>query len=128
MNRNKKREKRDKLRKENSKWPDKLIEIPMELWPDKAEGRLKMFRSKSFFLQVYQEQEGLRLSINRTTVDSALKWQQDISWEELQDMKRQAGYGGHLAVEVYPADSNVVNVANMRHLWIVKGLSVGWKR
>lgn len=42
-----------------------------------------------------------------------------ISWDELQELKRQAGFGDRWAVEVYPADESVVNVANMRHLWLM---------
>lgn len=42
-----------------------------------------------------------------------------ITWDDLQWIKRAAGYGDREAVEVYPLDDDVVNVANMRHLWIL---------
>lgn len=35
------------------------------------------------------------------------------------DIKRQLGYGDFDAVEVYPKDNDVVNVANIRHLFIL---------
>lgn len=66
----------------------------------------------------------VRLSINRAAINSSGGWQQDITWEELQRLKREAGYGDHDAVEIFPADADVVNVANMRHLWIVAGGSM----
>ena len=34
---------------------------------------------------------------------------------------KRRGCGARDAVEVYPADADVVNVANMRHLWLVAG-------
>ena len=44
-----------------------------------------------------------------------------------QEAKRR-GCGARDAVEVYPADADVVNVANMRHLWLVAGeLAFKWK-
>lgn len=42
-----------------------------------------------------------------------------ISWDDLQWIKGAAGYRDREAVEVYPRDGDVVNVANMRHLWIL---------
>jgi len=41
-----------------------------------------------------------------------------ITWEELQSLKDQSGYGNCCAVEIYPPNKDIVNVANMRHLWI----------
>jgi hypothetical protein len=34
-----------------------------------------------------------------------------------------------MAVEVYPKDSDIVNVANMRHLWLVDDkTNIGWRK
>ena len=56
------------------------------------------------------------------------RWKDDITWDELQEIKRQAGYGNQMAVEIYPDDLDIVNVANMRHLWILdEPLPIGWK-
>jgi hypothetical protein len=43
-----------------------------------------------------------------------------IGWDDLQRLKGEAGYGEYCAVEIYPPDADVVNVANMRHLFILK--------
>lgn len=42
-----------------------------------------------------------------------------IPWDDLQVMKRLAGYGDDYAIEVYPADRDIVNDANIRHLWVL---------
>jgi len=72
----------------------------------------------------------VRLSVLRTSLDTAGGWQQDITWEELQRLKREAGYGDHDAVEVFPPDADVVNVANIRHLWILEPghLPFAWRK
>lgn len=59
------------------------------------------------------------MSVCRTSMRQG-RWVDGISWDDLQRLKREAGYGESDAVEVYPADSDVVNVANMRHLWILE--------
>lgn len=34
-----------------------------------------------------------------------------------------------MAVEIYPAERDIVNVANMRHLWVLpERLPFGWRR
>ena len=126
MNRKEKREKLKQLERENSQYPDELIGVPKSEWPSESPGRIMVLRSKTFLLQVYKENGAIRLSINRTVVDHNMKWKERISWEQLQELKRQAGYGDQLAVEIYPCDKDVVNVANMRHLWIIEGLKAGW--
>lgn len=42
-----------------------------------------------------------------------------ISWDDLAWLKDAAGYADREAVELYPRTGDVVNVANMRHLWIL---------
>lgn len=42
-----------------------------------------------------------------------------ITWSELQEIKN-ALYGNESqALEVYPKESNLVNYANVRHIWII---------
>ena len=72
----------------------------------------------------------VRLSINRTTLGANGRWDENITWDDLQRLKREAGYGDKDAVEVFPADVDVVNVANMRHLWVFVGnyrLPFAWR-
>jgi len=42
-----------------------------------------------------------------------------LSWDELQDVKREAGFGESAAVEVYPPDDEIVDEVRMRHLWVL---------
>mgnify|MGYP001611697393 FL=1 len=69
-----------------------------------------------------------RLSINRTA-RAARSWADGIPWDDLQRLKREAGYGHLDAVEVYPADEDLVCVAPMRHLWVLDGpLPFAWRK
>jgi hypothetical protein len=105
------------------KYPAHLIPVPREEWPDESSiGRIRLLRSRDYLVQVFTEYYPfvvVRLSINRTQITTNGGWKQDIPWEDLQRLKSEAGYGEFDAVEVYPADKDVVNVANMRHLWVL---------
>ena len=113
---------------ENRSWPAALIQVPREQWPITSEKVIEAWRSRNFFVAVYRERDGIeRLSINRTTATKK-SWADGISWEELQRLKRECGRGDLDAVEIFPADSDVVNVANMRHLWVLpERLSFAWR-
>lgn len=81
---------------------------------------VEVWRSKKFLAVLWREQSGaMRLSVNRTTIQLNGKWEDRITWDELMQVKREMGLGETHAIEIYPADSCVVNVANMRHLWIL---------
>ncbi len=52
-----------------------------------------------------------------------------LVWDELQRIKSECGYGNTDAIEIYPADDDVVNVANMRHLWILDSrIPFAWRK
>lgn len=80
-------------------------------------------------VQQYDEPNGvIRLSINSTTRQGR-RWADGLTWDTLQDIKSACGYGDRDAVEVYPPRIDEVNVANMRHLWILPvPLSFVWRR
>lgn len=45
--------------------------------------------------------------------------QRNLSWEEMQEIKdREAGKEA-LAIEVFPPHNEIVNVHNVRHLWVI---------
>lgn len=122
---------RAKLADGNRQYPVALVKLPRESWPsDTVERRIAVWRSRGFLVQAVQESDGIvRLSINRTAVKSDFGWEEGISWDELQRLKAEAGYGDRFAVEIYPADSEVVNVANLRHLWILpEAPAFAWRR
>lgn len=129
MPRNERRAVAKQLQRDNSRYPEKLAEVPRMDWPEGAPSNLlQAWRSRDFLAQLYQNDGFIRLSINRTSLASNGRWKDEISWEELQRLKSEAGFGDCDAVEVYPRDVDVVNVANMRHLWIFfEPLEFAWR-
>lgn len=126
------KQQRRRLREENAKWPPHPVSVPAELWPNTFTEieRVAVWRSKHFVIQLFAEVDGAqRLTISRPEMKGDGTWRDDISWDELQRIKSQIGLGDRDAVEIYPADQDVVNVANMRHLWLVKEpLPFQWRR
>lgn len=105
------------MAKENAKWPHQLQPIPREHWPCERPDLLEVWRSRGFLVQVYAEKfDHLRLTICRTT-HAGDSWGAAITWDELMQLKRECGRGDRDALELFPADADVVNVANMRHLF-----------
>lgn len=120
------------LQQENSKWPVQLKEWPRQEWPQPNPKVLRCLRSRGFLVQEYPANEPaiVRLSINRTSITPGGDWNQEITWVELQRIKHEAGYGDCDAVEVFPPEADVVNVANMRHLWVLPAntLTFAWRK
>jgi hypothetical protein len=123
-----------------AKRPERLTPIPPDRLPPvfKHEVRLGAWESRNYLAQLYEAPpfNGTtcqRLSVCRYPVvkegrwGGGFVWEDVFGWEELQAIKRELGFGAAYAIEVYPADENVVNLANTRHLWIfAEALPVGW--
>lgn len=111
------------MRAESAAFPAELVEIPRHKWaPEQRAAReiKRVLRNNGFLVQVFEDGGTLRLTVQRTEWDAKVDcWRAGITWDELQDLKRQAGYGDRCAVELYPPDDKVVNVANLRHLWLL---------
>ncbi|HSH41647.1 MAG TPA: hypothetical protein VK973_05920 [Arenicellales bacterium] len=120
------------LAEDNRRWPRKLVEVEYGAWPEEVRGHprppQRVLRSRDFFVQVFAEtywdndgerRRAARLSICRTRIDGQGNWKEGITWDELQRLKAEAGYGEYQAVEIFPPDRALVNVSNMRHLWIL---------
>lgn len=123
-------------RKENKAMPKHLVEIE---WRDTdgaheaiENGLIEAWRSRDFLVQVYDKGESnvLRMTVSRTESDVRGNWKSSITWDELQRCKREIGRGHLEGFEVFPAEGEVVNVANMRHVWIFKSgaLPFGFNR
>lgn len=118
------RETRREIDRQNAKWPDYLIRL--ENWgdvPHIPKHLVDVWRSKHYLVQVYRGEHPLveaRISVSRTCIQDDGKWVDGIGWDNLQRIKRECGFGAFDAVEVFPSDSDIVNVANMRHLWVMK--------
>ncbi len=124
------RETRRQLERENAKRPAVLAMVPSKQWPVAQHDpkRLEVWVSREYLVQVFAEGDGVqRISANRTTARSDGRWDDGMTWDEMQAIKRQIGRGDLYAVEIYPRDRDVVNVANMRHIWVLpEPLMIGW--
>lgn len=123
------RQQRRLLAKHNAKRPASLSEVPRDQWPaSPPAGLQRVWHSRDYLVQQYGEECGVRLSVCRTSMEGS-RWVDGLTWDELQAIKQAVGYGQLWAAECYPPDEAVVNVANMRHLWILPGPpAFGWNR
>lgn len=126
LNRNDRR----RLQAENLKQPSVLRQIPEAEWPAHYDFTLReVWRSKHYLVQVIDEPNGfIRLSVCRTN-HNGTGWCDAITWDELQRVKREVGLGERDALELFPADRDLVNVANFRHLWVTpQPVSFAWRK
>lgn len=91
---------------------------------------VKAYRNKCFLITIYKEQFAIRLSINKIEINKkGTRWQDGITWDEIQNIKNKLGYRDMCALEVYPPEDDKVDVANIRHIFIVKNAPpFMWKR
>lgn len=104
----------------------------LELYPIRTSRKPapdELWRSRTFMVQIYYLPDGIvRMTVHRTEVVGG-KWKAGISWDQLQRLKRECGRGHLEAVEVFPPDDQVVNVSNMRHLFVLpERLPFSWRR
>ena len=120
--------KRDRVRRalaaRNAAQPDGLTKVPAHEWPRTIpNGLIEVWRSKTLLVQIYSSENSeamLRLSVCRTSLATGgNRWADGLSWDDLQAAKSAVGLGRFCAVEIYPPDGCTVNVANMRHLWLL---------
>lgn len=119
------RERRRQMERENNRRPLYLEGIRRDEWPDglahHPRAPFAVWRSRHYLVQFYKEPApGCigRLSILRTSLHGD-RWADNIPWDGMQRLKAEAGFGEAWGVEVFPADREVVNVANIRHLWLL---------
>jgi len=103
-------------------------EISAVATDSKSNPPLKTWRSRTFLVQLYDQDGHLRLSVNRVDIDNAGNWKDGITWEQLMECKRACGFGDRWAVEVYPPDAQIVNVAPIRHLFLVDQPPFAWAK
>ena len=109
-----------------------LTPIPPEEFPLMSKLPDKAWKSRRYVVQLFHvnnpEYHGLiRLSICRAKQNRGGGWQDGITWDELQQIKQELGFGEYYGIEIFPPDSEVVNVASFRHLWLLpEPLSIGW--
>ncbi len=87
----------------------------------------EIWRSNNYLLFIFAFESHERISVLRTELNIAGRFAQGISWDDLMRLKSECGRGKEWAVECYPPDDEVVNVQNMRHLWLLRTAPLyGW--
>lgn len=77
-----------------------------------GEPSIGVWESDVYFCCAFRQGDAIRLDIQR-------KDERDgIGWDELQEIKRDCGFADCDAVEFYPADVDVINTGNWRHLYV----------
>lgn len=137
MNRKARRALASEQRQHVQQFPEQLTEVPFSEWPfiphDAQPNLTRVWRSRVYMVQEYIEANAfyphlIRLSICRAEWNGKTgRWKDGLTWDELQAIKAEVGYGDWWGVEIYPRTDNVVNVANIRHLWLLPApLPIGW--
>lgn len=122
------REQRRQLERDNAKLPTVLQPFPIE---SKVDGPMQAWRSRDYLVQIYAAPAPavVRLSMHRTTLGADGRWLDGIPWEELQRLKGECGYADFDAIEIHPKQRDVVNVANIRHLWVMQDpIEFAWRK
>lgn len=116
------------MKAENKKYKSVLIKLDLnKIRHIKTDPMpIEVWRSNRFAVQIYNESP-VRLSIVRTAIKKDGNWKEGISWEELQEIKNQCGYTNQTAIELFPPEKHLVNVANIRHLWIIPDPEFMWR-
>lgn len=113
-----------------------MVEQAMDWLDDADEGDsdgrpLRCWRSRDYSAMLFRDRASglLRLAITRVQLDKyTLEYRDGISWDALQQIKNETMGTDVWAVECYPPQHLVQNVANMRHLWILEEPpAFGWK-
>lgn len=116
------------LRQDNRQFTRVLQPIAVGI--GEPDAPVRAWRSDRFLVQQFAAENGAeRLTICRAAIDETTgRWIDGITWDEIQGIKSEIGFGDKWAVEVYPPDAAVVNVANMRHIWLVDQPAFAWKK
>ena len=118
------------LRNENKQYGSRMEPIPATQWPSQGIKPIGVFRSAHHLAQVFDEVDGaVRISVMRTMIDNDGHWLDGIVWDDLMAIKNQIGFAAHWAVEIFPPCDEVVNVANMRHIFVLPAApSFAWRK
>ena len=89
----------------------RLLNAPVESYFD--EPSVGVWEDDTFNVFAFHDKYAVRLDIERKDGTDG------IGWDELQKIKSECGFGSFDAVELYPADKDVVNTGNWRHLYVL---------
>lgn len=112
---------RKHIEEERKKYPqNSFTEIPIPEKIQKDKKVIKALRTRDYLVQITEDNGYTRLSVSCVQVKDTGDWMDGITWDTLFWIKKELGFGDYEAVEVYPKDQDLVNVANIRHLFILK--------
>jgi hypothetical protein len=101
------------LAADNAQRAEVLEAVPAREWPPLAPLSptpiIAMWHSCAFVVVAFDEGEAISLTIRRTQLAPEGKRADGITWDELQQIKAECGFGERDAVEIYPADGDVSN-------------------
>jgi hypothetical protein len=96
-----------------------------------------VWQDLDFLAQVYEvpgHPDVQRITVCRVPgakprTDGGADYLDGLTWDDLQYVKRAIGRGHQWAIELFPDDRETINVANMRHLWLIPGPpAFAWSR
>ena len=72
---------RQAIAEENRRWTKELVEVPKEHWADNSrlESRIGVWHSKEFIVQIFQDGDYTRISVNRTCLLADGHFKDDIT-------------------------------------------------
>jgi hypothetical protein len=114
-----KNQERQIMRASNLRW-EVMVEVPREVWPIGCSGRraMRFWKNNKYTCTEYPSrstEHGLvrHLLIQRVTGERVARW------DHLQRIKNETVGTEVVAIEVYPAESQVVNACHVYHLWVL---------
>lgn len=106
----------------NKRYTETFVELPREEFENYSFPPERTWRNKNYLASLYKDYANgnLRLSVQRATIKDDGSYEDGISWDKIQEIKRLVGFGDWWGLEVFPADDQLVNVSNIRHVWLFK--------
>ena len=78
------------------------------------EPSIGIWESDTYKAYAYKDLDAIRLDIERKDGKDG------ITWDEIQRIKNDCGFKDQDAIEFYPAEADVINTGNVRHIYIFK--------
>lgn len=77
-----------------------------------GEDAIGVWQDADFYVAAFQEPLAIRLDVVRHDLADG------VTWDQLRAVKVGCGFGDFDAVEFFPAERDVLNTGNVRHLYI----------
>lgn len=77
-----------------------------------GEDAVGVWQDHQFYVAAFQDDCCIRMDIVRHDIEDG------ITWDEIRKIKEQCGFGDVDAIEFYPAEKDIINTGNIRHIYI----------